>query len=139
MEQQTGDYGFGAAIDAPLDEAMARTTAALAAEGFAVLTAIDVRATLRDKLGVDFEPYVILGACNADLAWRGLHADHNLGLLFPCNVIVHQHGDRSMAAAVDPLKLLAIAGDNPALREVAEDATAGLRRVIDRLARPQGA
>src|SRR5690348_5487814 len=133
MDHGTGGYGIGATIDAPLDDAVARTTAALAAEGFAVLTAIDVRATLRDKLGVDFEPYVILGACNADLAWRGLHADHDLGLLLPCNVIVHQHGDRSIVSGVDPLKLLAVAGDNLALREVAEDAAAGLRRVIDRL------
>ena len=89
---------------------------------------------MQAKLGVEFEPYVILGACNPDLAWRGLHADHELGLLLPCNVIVHQHGDRSLVSAVDPMLMLSVVGDNPAVRMVGEEAADRLHRVIDALA-----
>jgi uncharacterized protein (DUF302 family) len=138
-ERQEGRFGFTATIDAPLDDAAARTTATLAAEGFGVLTAIDVRTTFRNQLGVEFEPYVILGVWNADLAWRALHADQNLGLFLPCNVIVHQRGDRSSVAAVDPERLWSLAGDDPELREIAEDAAARLRRAIDALGRTEGA
>jgi uncharacterized protein (DUF302 family) len=129
----TVDYAFGAELDMPLAEAVTRTTEALKAEGFGVLTTIDVQQTLREKLGVDFEPYVILGACNPQLAYRGLIAEHELGLLLPCNVIVHEHAGKSAVSAVDPAKMLGIVGENAELRAVADEAGARLRRVVTAL------
>ncbi|HEU0114211.1 MAG TPA: DUF302 domain-containing protein [Thermomicrobiales bacterium] len=133
MKQRTPAFRFTATIDAPLGDAAARTTAALAAEGFGVLVATDVQRIFRDQLGVEFEPYVILGVWNADLAWRALHADIDIGLLLPCNVIVRQRGDRSTVAAVDPERLWRLAGDDPELRAVAEGASSHLRRAFDAL------
>ncbi|MCC6703865.1 MAG: DUF302 domain-containing protein [Thermomicrobiales bacterium] len=127
-------YGFGVTLDLPIDAAIERTTAALKAEGFGVLTTIDVRKTLNEKIGVEFEPYVILGACNPHLAHRALQAEHELGLLLPCNVIVHEHGGASVVSIVDPDQMLNMAGDNPELREVAAEASAKLRRVAAALA-----
>lgn len=127
-------YGFGVTLDLPIDAAIERTTAALKAEGFGVLTTIDVRKTLNEKIGVEFEPYVILGACNPHLAHRALQAEHELGLLLPCNVVVHEHGGASVVSIVDPDQMLSVAGDNPELREVAAEASAKLRRVAAALA-----
>ena len=127
-------YGFGTTIDAPLEAALERTREALKAEGFGVLTTIDVRATMREKLGVEFEPYVILGACNPQLAHRALQAEHDLGLLLPCNVIVHEHDGRSVVSVVDPGMMLGVVGDNPELQKVAGEAGERLRRVVDALA-----
>ncbi len=124
----THEYGFGATLDLPFDEAVARTKAALKDEGFGVLSEIDIRATMREKLDIDFEPYVILGACNPQLAHRALQAEHELGLLLPCNVIVHAHEGRSAVAIVDPAMMLGVV-DNPALRRVADEAKARLERV----------
>ncbi|HEX5497745.1 MAG TPA: DUF302 domain-containing protein, partial [Thermomicrobiales bacterium] len=90
-------------------------------------------------LGAEFDPYVILGVWNADLAWRALHADDELGLLLPCNVIVHQRGDRSTVTAADPEKLWRLAGDDPELREIAEDVAVRLRRAIASLNHPERA
>lgn len=126
----TSDYGFGTTLPVPFDEAVERTTAALKDEGFGVLTTIDVRKTFKEKLDVDFEPYVILGACNPHLAYRGLQAEHDLGLLLPCNVIVHDHGDQSAVSIVDPAQMLGVVGDNADLKAVAEEAGARLRRVV---------
>lgn len=128
------NYGFGVTLNVPIDEAIERTTAALKAEGFGVLTTIDVRKTLNEKIGVEFEPYVILGACNPHLAHRALQAEHELGLLLPCNVIVHEHDGASAVSIVDPDQMLSVAGDNPELREVAVEASARLRRVAAALA-----
>lgn len=129
-EHQPEAYGFGTEIPVRIEEAIERTTAALKQEGFGVLTTIDVRATMREKLGVEFEPYVILGACNPQLAHRALLADHAIGLLLPCNVIVHQHGDASVVDVVDPRKMMGVAAGNRALAAVAEEAEARLRRVV---------
>lgn len=126
-------YGFGTELDVPLDEAIERTKAALKSEGFGVLTTIDVRQTMKEKLDVDFEPYVILGACNPPLAYRALQAEHELGLLLPCNVIVHEHDGTSVVSIVDPEQMLGFVGDNPALQEVAKEAAAKLRRVVTAL------
>ena len=126
-------YGFGTILDAPFDEAVARTKAALKEEGFGVLSEIDVQATLKAKLGADFERYVILGACNPPLAHRALQAEHELGLLLPCNVIVHDHDGGSAVSIVDPDAMLGVV-DNAALREVAREAKARLERVVARLA-----
>jgi uncharacterized protein (DUF302 family) len=126
-------YGFGTTLDAPFDETLERTKAALKSEGFGVLTTIDVRQTLKEKIDVDFERYVILGACNPVLAHRALLAEHELGLLLPCNVIVHEHGEQTAVSIIDPAQMLGFAGDNPALAAVAEEANVRLHRVVDAL------
>jgi uncharacterized protein (DUF302 family) len=135
---QTSGYGFGTTLEAPFAEAVERTKEALKAEGFGVLTTIDVRQTLHEKLGVDFAPYVILGACNPALAYRGLQAEHELGLLLPCNVIVHADGDGSAVSIVDPGQMLAVVGENAELTAVAEEAANRLRRVVAALAERGG-
>lgn len=126
-------YGFGTTLDAPFEEAIERTKAALKEEGFGVLSEIDVQATLKAKIGVDFERYTILGACNPHLAHRALQAEHELGLLLPCNVIVHEHAGRSAVSIVDPDAMLGVV-DNAALHEVAQEAKARLERVVGKLA-----
>lgn len=131
-------YGFGTTLDLPLAEAVARTTEALKAEGFGVLTTIDVQKTLKEKIDVAFEPYVILGACNPQLAYRGLQAEHELGLLLPCNVIVHEHDGRATVSAVDPAQMLGVVGDNPELQAVAAEAGERLRRVVSALSASAG-
>lgn len=134
-------YGFGVTVNVPFEEAITRTTEALKAEGFGVLTTIDVQATMKAKLNADFERYVILGACNPTLAHRALGAEHLVGLLLPCNVVVHEahEGDPTTNTRVevaDPLAMLGIV-QNPALREVAVEARTRLKRVIAALENPQ--
>lgn len=133
--QEDDGYSFGTTLEVPFHEAVSRITEALKAEGFGVLTTIDVRQTLKEKLDIDFEPYVILGACNPQLAHRGLLAEPELGLLLPCNVIVHEHAGKSVVSVVDPAQMLGVVGDNPALRAVATEAGERLRRVVTSLAR----
>jgi uncharacterized protein (DUF302 family) len=128
--QMSDGYGFGTTLQAPFDDAVERTTEALKAEGFGVLTTIDVRQTLKEKLDIDFEPYIILGACNPQLAHRALQAEHELGLLLPCNVIVHAHAGKSVVSVVDPAQMLGVVGDNPELQVVAAEAGERLRRVV---------
>lgn len=128
-------YGFGTEVIGSLDEAVTRTREALKAEGFGVLTTIDVRDTMRQKLGVETEPYVILGACNPQLAYRALQAEPNLGLLLPCNVTVRERGGRSEVMAIDPALMLGVVGDNPELLDVAAEAALRLRRAMASLAR----
>ena len=100
-----------------------------------MLTEIDVRATLKKKIDVDFRPYVILGACNPPLAHRALTADLDIGLLLPCNIVVYDEGDgrRSIIAAMDPVAAMQLA-DNSAVHEVAREVRARLERVIDAVA-----
>jgi uncharacterized protein (DUF302 family) len=127
-------YGFGTELNLPFDQAVERTKEALKTEGFGVLTTIDVRQTMREKLDIDFEPYVILGACNPALAHRALTAEHELGLLLPCNVVVHEHDGGVAVSIVDPVQMLGFVGDNPDLSAVAAEAAAKLRRVVAALA-----
>lgn len=126
-------YGFGTELDLPYEETVERVKAALKTEGFGVLTTIDVRATLKEKLGVEFERYVILGACNPPLAHRALTAEHEVGLLLPCNVIVHEHGAKTVVSIIDPLQMLGFVGDNPELEQVANEANEKLLRVVESL------
>ena len=126
-------YGFGTTLDAPFAEVVERTIEALKTEGFGVLSTIDVEQTLREKLGIDFEPYVILGACNPQLAHRALEAEHELGLLLPCNVIVHAHDGKTAVSIVDPAQMLGVVGENADLLAVAEEAAVRLRRVVTAL------
>ena len=126
-------YHFSKPIDLPFDRAVARVTEALKREGFGVLTDIDVSATLKSKLGVDFRPYRILGACNPPLAHRALELEDKIGTMLPCNVIVQEHGAGNVeVSAVDPAASMQ-AVSNPALAEVAEDVRGRLQKVVDSL------
>lgn len=104
-------YGIGKSVPLPYEQVVERTRAALQAQGFGVLTEIDVKATLKQKLDIDFKKYVILGACNPPLAWKGFQAEPDIGLLLPCNVIVYEEdATRSRVAVLDPLVQLGITG-----------------------------
>jgi len=128
-------YGLGVDVAQDYDTVVARTVDALKAEGFGVLTTIDVRQTLKQKLDREFRKYVILGACNPPLADRALHAELEIGLLLPCNVIVYEREPGgSTVAAMAPLLALGMVGDNPPLLEVAREADARLRRALAALA-----
>lgn len=132
---ETTKYGLKVALAVPYNIAVERATEALKSQGFGVLTTIDVQQTLKTKLDRDFRKYVILGACNPPLADRALHAELEVGLLLPCNVIVYETGpSSSVVAAMAPLAALGIVGDNPALAEVAREADQRLRNALLRLA-----
>jgi uncharacterized protein (DUF302 family) len=119
-------------LEVPYEEALERVTAALKAEGFGVLTEIDVKATMKKKLDADFRKYVILGACNPPLAHRALSTELEIGLLLPCNVIVYEEGSGSVVSIVDPISMLGVV-DSPALKPVADEAGARLERVAEAL------
>ncbi len=127
----TTDYGIRTVLELPFAEAVERTKEALKAEGFGVLSEIDLQAKLREKLGVELAPYLILGACNPPLAYKALQAEPEVGLLLPCNVIVYgTTGGRTVVAAVDPDAMLAVVGDSAAIAEVGRDAKLRLQRAI---------
>ncbi len=126
-------YYFAKTITLPFDEAVERVKAELKKDGFGVLTEIDVRKTLGEKLGVDFRPYRILGACNAPYAYRALQAEDKIGTMLPCNVIVQELGPgRVEVAAIDPLASMA-AVQNPALAGVGAEVREKLKAVVERL------
>ena len=121
-------------MNVPYDEAVRRATEALKSQGFGVLTTIDVQQTLKAKLDRNFRKYVILGACNPPLAERALHAELEVGLLLPCNVIVYETApSSSVVAAMAPLAALGIVGDNPGLSEIAREADQRLRTALSQL------
>jgi uncharacterized protein (DUF302 family) len=122
-------YGFGTTLQVPYEEAIPRVKDALKAEGFGVLTEIDVRRTLREKLSAEMEPYIILGACNPSLAHRALEHEPDIGLLLPCNVVVRAEGQGSRVEVADPQVMLSIVG-NDELNAVAEEAKQRLQRVV---------
>jgi uncharacterized protein (DUF302 family) len=125
--------GITATLAAPYEEALERVKAALKSEGFGVLTEIDVRATLQEKLGVSFRPYTILGACNPPLAHRALTVTGAVGLMLPCNVVVEAlDGGGSRVTAMDPLAGMAMM-DVPALTEVAAEVRRKMERAISSL------
>jgi len=124
-------YGLRVHVDAPYEDAVAKITEALKAEGFGVLTTIDVRQTLKQKLDADFRKYIILGACNPPLAHRALAAELEIGLLLPCNVIVYEREPgKSTVAAMAPLPTMGMVVQNDALQGVAIEADARLRRAL---------
>lgn len=127
------ELGIRAKLRLPYEQAVEKTTAALKAEGFGVLTEIDVQATLKQKLNADFRRYVILGACNPPLAHRALSANLDVGLLLPCNVTVYEEGDGAVVTAVDPLVMLGALKDDQVMCDVAEEVKAKLQRAIDSL------
>lgn len=129
MVQETA-YGLRVEVSATYEQAVERTTTALKAEGFGVLTAIDVKQTIKQKLDKDFRKYLILGACNPPLAHRALETELEIGLVLPCNVIVYESGPgRSVVAAMAPLSAMSVVG-NPGLTPVAQEADQRLRRVL---------
>lgn len=124
------DYHISKTLAGDFDDVVERATEALAAEGFGVLTQIDVKATLKKKLDVDFRPYLILGACNPGYAHQALLAEDKVGTMLPCNVVVQERdGGEIEVSAVDPIASMA-AIDNPALGEMASEVQAKLRKVI---------
>jgi uncharacterized protein (DUF302 family) len=126
-------YHFSKRLDVPFDQAVARVIEALKREGFGVLTDIDVSATMKAKLGEDFRPYRILGACNPQLAHRALQLEDKIGTMLPCNVIVQQHeGGGVEVSAVDPVASMQ-AIRNPGLAGVAKLVQVKLRKVVEGL------
>ncbi|MFP3941655.1 MAG: DUF302 domain-containing protein [Thermoanaerobaculia bacterium] len=126
-------YGIETRVDLPYEEAVERATEALQAEGFGVLTEIDVKATLKKKIDADFRRYVILGSCNPELAHRALQAELDIGMLLPCNVIVYEDGDGSVVSILDPQAMMEFTG-NPELEPIAREARERLQRVARALA-----
>lgn len=126
-------YTLSASTEATFGEAVERVKQELKAEGFGVLCEIDVQATLKEKLGVEQEPYLILGACNPPLAHRALSVEPELGTLLPCNVVVYQADDKTHISAIDADRMLSVV-DNPDLAPVATQVRAKLAHVVERAA-----
>ena len=134
MTARTARYALQRTVNLSYEEADRRVREALQQEGFGVLTEIDVRATLKQKLGVDFCRYEILGACNPPLAHRALETEVDVGLLLPCNVVVREADEpgHTIVEALDPVVQLEVAA-NPALPELAREVRARIERVLDRV------
>lgn len=125
-------YYFAKKLDMTFDEAIEHVTEELKKEGFGILTEIDVQATFKKKLDIDFRPYKILGACNPPFAHQALQAEDKIGLMLPCNVIVQEKADGVEVAAVDPIASMA-GVDNAELGDMANEVQAMLKKVIDSL------
>jgi len=131
------DLGISTSLHTSFDDAVARTRQALADQGFGVLTEINVKDTLKTKLGHDMEDYLILGACNPPLAHRAISANPQIGLLLPCNVVVRadrDHAGTVLVEAMNPAMLVEVTGE-PALRPVSDEVTVKLTAAIDSLSR----
>lgn len=133
QQPQHSKYGFSKTVDFPYEETVEKARASLKLEGFGVLCEIDIKEKLKEKLGVDFRRYVILGACNPTLAYKTLQEELEIGLLLPCNVIVYEADDKnkSVISAVDAKAMLSVVGYNPRLDEVANEVNMRLERVIN--------
>jgi uncharacterized protein (DUF302 family) len=127
---ETGAYGLSRRVGRPFAEALAKTKAALQAEGFGVLTEIDMKAKFKEKLDREFANYVILGACNPGYAFEALSFDLNLGLLLPCNVVVYEDAEGTVVTVIDPVQMMAVA-DNAEIVRIAEEVKARLRSALD--------
>jgi len=126
----TAAYGIGKLVERPFDETVASVRGALREQGFGVMCEIDVQATMKEKLGVEGDKYVILGACNPPLAHRALTAEREIGLLLPCNVIVYEAQGGTKVSAIDAELMLGFVG-NPGLSDVAVEVGERLRSVIE--------
>ncbi len=131
---QYSPYGFGLKVNLPYAEAVEQTKAALKEQGFGVLTEVDIKQTMKEKRGVDFRPYVILGACNPPLAEQALAIELDLGLLLPCNVVVYETEGGSIVQAMDPEPVLGLVG-NPRLESIAREVKARLQAALTGLSR----
>ncbi len=129
----TTGYTLSTTTERPFADAVERVRAELKTEGFGVLCEIDVQATLKEKLGVEGEPYLILGACNPPLAHRALTAEPELGTLLPCNVVVYERDGATHISAVDAARMLSLV-DNDALAPVAAEVRTRLAAVVERAA-----
>ncbi len=128
----TPAYGYMRTVALPFEEAISKAEAALKQEGFGVLCQIDIQAKLKEKLGVAFPRYVILGACNPPIAHHALQEEIDLGLLLPCNVIVYEQDGKVRVGAVDAVKMLSVVG-KPGMNPLAEQVNQKLRRAIDQI------
>ena len=134
MEEIKG-YAFTAVLNTSYEDAISKVTDALKEEGFGVLTEIDVKATLKKKLGVDFRKYVILGACNLPYAYRTLQTNLDVGLLLPCNVIVYESDDKkAYVSALNPVSALGVIKSKE-LRKIAEEVSEKLERVVNKVSK----
>jgi len=127
-------YARSITLDLPYDLAVPKVKEAFKAQGFGTLTEIDVQATLQEKLGVHVERYVILGACNPNLAYRALEVTRSVGLLLPCNVVVRESGDGVIVQALDPM-IIAAVSEQPELEPIAAEADDRIKAAIDTLMR----
>ena len=125
-------YGYKKQVELTYDDTVGRVREELKKEGFGVLTEIDVKATLRKKLDVDFDNYIILGACNPSFAHKALLAERDIGLLLPCNVIVYELDGKTFASAILPSIAMSMV-DNAELKDIAGEVETKLKKVIDRI------
>jgi uncharacterized protein (DUF302 family) len=126
-------YGYRRLLDLPFDDVVEKTRAALAAEGFGILTEIDLAGKFNEKLGVDHEPYLIIEACDPRVAFPALQEESDLGLLLPCNVVVYRKEGKTVVSAIDAERMLSIT-ENPALAESASEVNARLQRALKSIA-----
>lgn len=124
------NYGFTKELNTSFDRAVERATESLKKEGFGVLTTIDVKEKFREKLGIDFKKYVILGACNPANARQAIEAEENIGLMLPCNVIIYEKGDKVVVSAIKPTTAMQMI-DNEPLNKIAAEVEAQIKRVMD--------
>ncbi|HEY9500467.1 MAG TPA: DUF302 domain-containing protein [Pyrinomonadaceae bacterium] len=133
QQLQHSKYGFSKTVDLPYKDAVEKARAALKEEGFGVLCEIDIKEKLKEKLGVDFRNYVILGACNPSLAYKTLQQEIGIGLLLPCNVVVYETDEtgKSVVAAIDAQTMLSVVGaNNSTINAVATEVNEKLKRVV---------
>ncbi len=123
-------YGFTKGVDKPFEETIKLVTEELKKEGFGILTKIDVKDKFKEKLGIDFKKYVILGACNPPSAHKAILAEENIGLMLPCNVIIYESGDKTMISIIKPTVAMSMI-DNEELKRIAEDIEKKLERIFD--------
>jgi len=122
-------YGFSKTVDLPYEQAVEKVTAELKKEGFGVLTTIDVKETLKQKINVDFKKYTILGACNPPIAHRALQEEEEIGLLLPCNVIVYEKGSKTQVSIFDPMVMTWLM-ENDQMKPIATEVQEKLQRVL---------
>jgi uncharacterized protein (DUF302 family) len=123
-------YGFSRTVSLSYEKAIEKVTEELKKEGFGILTTIDVKETLKKKLNVDFNKYIILGACNPPFAYQALQAEEQVGLLLPCNVIVYEKAEKTIVAAFDPMSMAKVM-DNEAMEPIADQVRAKLLRALN--------
>ena len=126
------NYALRIDLERPFDEAVRMIKESLAESGFGILTEIDLKATLKNKIDVDIDDQIILGACNPRFAYRGLQAEPSLGLLLPCNVVIRHAGELTVVEAINPETLVTLTG-NPAMTALAHELTAALNAALDTL------